>query len=328
MKDYELNVLDQYHIEVSSTHRTRGAILCDTNQGLLLLKESKFSNKRVPMLCKLYTLMEDRGYKMVDRPVENKEGEIISALEDGSKYMLRHWFNGRECDVRKEGEILEATRNLARIHNAMVFSEPIEDFRGIDLMDEYVRHNREMNKTRTFIRNKTPKGDFELAFLECFDYMYEWAKGAIDCLEDSAYKALSQKSAAEGMLVHGEYNYHNVLFTGQGIATTNFEHFYVDIQASDLYYFLRKVMEKHHWNEQLGNKMIGEYGKIRHLAEEEMHYLAIRLAYPEKFWKSSNTYYNSNKAWIPAKSVEKLQISIKQVEEKRQFLKNIFAFHL
>ena len=56
--------------------------------------------------------------------------------------------------------------------------------------------------------------------------------------------------------------------------------------------------------------------------------MAVRLAYPEKFWKVANSYYHSNKAWIPEKSVEKLQISIAQTEKKNQFLKDLFSFHL
>jgi len=328
MKDYELSVLDQYHIEVTGTHRTRGAILCDTNQGLLLLKESKLSNKRVPMLCRLYTHMEMNGFHMIDSPIANQTGEIISFLEDDSKYMLKRWFNGRECDVRKESEIIEAAKNLARLHKVLVLSDKIDDFTGSDLRLEYLRHNRELKKARTFIRGKTPKGDFELVFLKHFDYMYDWAQRVVDYLEESEYQDLLGNSISQGIFVHGEYNYHNVMFVNREIATTNFEHFYVDIQAADLYYFLRKVMEKYHWNEKLGSKILKEYQQIRPMEKEELKYLAVRLAYPEKFWKSANTYYNSNKAWIPAKSIEKLQVSIQQIEEKRKFLENIFAFHL
>jgi len=328
MKDYELSILDQYHIEVTGTHRTRGAILCDTDQGLLLLKESKLSNKRVPMLCRLHTHLKESGYKMTDAPFANKEEEIISVLEDGSKYMLKHWFNGRECDVRKEVEIVEAVKNLAHLHKSLILSEEINEFTGSDLREEYMRHNRELKKTRTFIRSKTPKGDFELVFLEHFDYMYDWARKVVDYLEESEYQELLEQSISNGIFVHGEYNYHNVMFANQGVATTNFEHFYVDIQAADLYYFLRKVMEKYHWNESLGKKILKEYRQIRPMEKEELKYLAVRLAYPEKFWKCANTYYNSNKAWIPAKSIEKLQVSIEQMEEKRKFLENIFTFHL
>ena len=41
MKDYGISVLTQYQMEVFGTHKVRGAILCDTDKGLLLLKETR-----------------------------------------------------------------------------------------------------------------------------------------------------------------------------------------------------------------------------------------------------------------------------------------------
>lgn len=38
MKDYGISVLTQYQMEVFGTHKVRGAILCDTDKGLLLLR--------------------------------------------------------------------------------------------------------------------------------------------------------------------------------------------------------------------------------------------------------------------------------------------------
>jgi spore coat protein I len=132
----------------------------------------------------------------------------------------------------------------------------------------------------------------------------------------------------EKMLVHGDYNYHNILFTTEGIATTNFEHFKIDVQVQDLYYFLRKVMEKYQWDERLGREMMDAYQSVRPLDAREMECIALCLSYPEKFWKIVSTYYHSNKAWIPEKNVEKLRTSILQVQEKQRFIENLFSFHL
>ncbi|MFR7441041.1 MAG: hypothetical protein ACLUUG_07125 [Lachnospiraceae bacterium] len=33
MQDYEQSILEQYNLEVNSTRKTRGAILCDAKQG-------------------------------------------------------------------------------------------------------------------------------------------------------------------------------------------------------------------------------------------------------------------------------------------------------
>ena len=40
MRDYGVSVLEQYPIEVTNVRRVRGAVLCETNQGLMLLKEA------------------------------------------------------------------------------------------------------------------------------------------------------------------------------------------------------------------------------------------------------------------------------------------------
>lgn len=67
---------------------------------------------------------------------------------------------------------------------------------------------------------------------------------------------------------------------------------------------------------------------VHPLTEGEMEYLKIRLIYPEKFWKTANSYYCTNKAWISVKNIEKLQTAIRQTEEKKMFLKELFGFEL
>lgn len=329
MKDYSLNVLEQYDIEVNSTRKVRGAVLCDTDVGALLLTEAAVSDHKLPVLEMLLTKISGCGYERVDSIFINKEGELVTEAEDGTRYVLKCWFSGRECDVKREQEVLEAVRNLARLHRMMKLpGEESGEFPGNNLQEEFRRHNRELRKVRTFIRNRTAKGTFEQVVLEHFEAMYLWAEQAEKKLLSSAYERLTQTSREEGTIIHGDYNYHNVWMTPKGIATTNFEHFANDIQASDLYYFMRKVLEKHEWNTELGRAMLRVYQEIMPLSEEERDYLAIRFSYPEKFWKLINSYYHSNKAWIPEKDVEKLRTVIAQTERKKRFLESIFSFHL
>ena len=306
MKDFETDVLEQYHIEVKGTRKTRGAILCDTDRGMLLLKELTFSEKRVPLLYKLCHQLEEKGYGLVDTIVPNKEGEYVTSAPDQTKYILKRWYGGRECDVRNEEELCSATANLAYLHNLMAGADVLEEgtvVREHDLKEEYQRHNRELRKVRTFIRNKVGKGEFELLYLKEFEEQHALGEAVVRKLETDHYETLRQKSKTEHTWIHGDYNYHNVLMTYRGVATTNFEHFREDIQMADFYYFLRKVMEKCQWNERIGNMLLETYDKGKTISREELDYLAVRLAYPEKFWKVANSYYHSNKAWIPEKSV-------------------------
>ncbi len=339
MREYELEVLEQYDVEVTRTRKIRGAFFCETKEGTMVLKEAAVSDRRALLLYTLLRHLESEGYPDVDTPVRNREMELVSTFRGQTRYMLKKWYVGRECDVRRESEVLEAVRNLARLHRKMcwkgISQEGLYPLAGRHLKEEFLCHNRELKKVRNFIRDKVNKGQFEYLFLQYFEKMYQLAVQVTKRLEESEYDNLYRNSLEQGLLVHGDYNYHNILMLpdnekndGATIATTNFEHFRVDVQVLDLYYFLRKVMEKHKWKESLGRAMLEAYAEIRPFSPGELEVIALKTAYPEKFWKTANTYYHSNKAWIPEKSVEKLQTAILQTEEKSRFLQRIFTFFL
>lgn len=333
MQEYEIDsILEQYDIAVISTRKTRGAILCDTDKGLLLLKEVDVSQTKTPALLDLYEYLENQGYTQADFPMKNSAGEYISVTEEGGRFMLKRWADGRECDIRKTAELLKASGNLAKLHILMRGEREHNVPLTQHLKEEYMRHNRELKKVRRFMRGVSPKGEFEISFLKYFDGMYRWADAALTILEESDYERLYRESAEKFYLTHGEYNYHNIMMCQQPssniMMTTNFDRFKREIQVEDLYYFLRKVLEKQGWKERLGDNMLNAYSAIKPISREEMDYLKIRLIYPEKFWKIADSYYRSNKAWISAKSIEKISVAIRQTEEKERFLNNIFAFHL
>lgn len=333
MRDNELTILEQYDIDVKSTRKVRDAVLCESRQGLFLIKELRFSEKRLRVLEQLGEHLRQRGCDNIDWILKTKEDELFSVSEEGTKYFLKKWFLGRECDIHREKDVLDATVNLAKIHLALRGfegdeSEGLYVTEAEDLREEYFRHNREMKKVRTFMRDKVDKGNFELTFLKHFDSMYATAGSALEHLNDSNYEELFSESKRNHTLVHGDYNYHNILMTYSGIATTNLEHVQSNVQVTDLYYFLRKVMEKNHWDTALGDKILNCYQKNIPFKTGELEYIAICLAYPEKFWKAANSYYRSRKVWLPAKNLEKLELVIKQTEEKRTFLETIFSFQL
>lgn len=333
MRECEQSILEQYDIDVKNMRKVREAYLCETDKGVFLLKEMQISEKRIPMLFRLGEHLQEQGMNEVDWILKNKEGELFCASEDGTKYFVKRWFSGKECDVKKENELLSAIKNLTKIHQALRVpisweSEEQVVHKGEDLEQEFFRHNRELKKVRTFIRDRVGKGSFEQAFLQNFDAMYGWAECATERLKESNYKTLLKESQEKRFLIHGDYNYHNILMLHTGVATTSFEHFQENIQVTDLYYFLRKAMEKHHWDVVLGDKMLEYYQRFLSLSSDELEYIGICIAYPEKFWKVANSYYRSKKVWIPAKNLEKLELVIRQTEEKRIFLEKLFSFRL
>ncbi len=342
MKDIESRLLEKYWVDVNHVRKVRSGYLCDTKQGLLRIKELSSSDKKIPYVQYVCQQLKESGFQYVDEMLPNKEGDLVCDMRDHGKYVLKHWFMGRECDIYRERELMLACEMLAHLHNHLdivsgqivqMQKDLLEDerwnqFSATNLEVEWKRHNQELKKIRKYMRRKVTKGEFEALYLKRFDEFYSVAEQVVEKLEASTYGELYQCAIENKYLTHGDYNYHNILFVGSNIAITNFERFRVEIPISDLYYFLRKVMEKCNWDENTGYKMLESYGRVRNITEGEWEYIALRLSYPEKLWKLTNCYYNTNKAWISDKNVEKLRTSIEQMAIKQQFVHSIFAFHL
>ena len=67
--------------------------------------------------------------------------------------------------------------------------------------------------------------------------------------------------------------------------------------------------------------MVSAYDKVRRLNRWEKQQLSVRMAYPEKFWKVANHYFNSRKSWANSRDSEKLAKICAQEKERTEFLK-------
>lgn len=321
--DYGLSTLEQYGLTAETTARTRGALLCRTQKGLLILREFTGSEKKLGKQQELLLALKEKGI-CVDSFLPNQEGSLVSRDKDDAAFTLQYWYEGRECDTKSREDILRSVSTLARLHTVMKLA-PAEEYREKSLREVYVRHNQEIRKIRKFIRKKGASGVFEKEFLASAEWFLKRGELALEMLEESGYEALRKEAWEEGAVCHGEYSQHNVLMMKGETAVTNFGHWSFDIQMSDLYRFMRKILEKYNWDLPLAREMLKAYHKIRPVSRREWENLKVRFTYPEKYWKLANYYYSHNKAWISEKNTEKLRILISQQEIWGNFSEKCFG---
>ena len=77
MNDRAVNLLEQYEIEVNRTWKGRGAILCDSNKGLLILKEYCGPADKVEFQDYLLKHINESGDVRVESILRTKEDEFI-----------------------------------------------------------------------------------------------------------------------------------------------------------------------------------------------------------------------------------------------------------
>ncbi len=323
MFDYGLSTLEQYGLTAKKSLRTRGALLCYTEKGLFICREFEGSEKKLELQQQLLKTLWEAGC-FVDRFLENEEGNLVSYDKDGIPFTLQYWFEGRECDTKSREDILKSVSTLARLHKIMHL--PVEkDYQEKSLKEEYLRHNQELRKIRKFIRSHGAVCSFEKDYLSSVEWFLERGEKALKMLDTASYETLREKAFADGCICHGEYNQHNVRITETGEAVTNFGHFCFDVQISDLYRFMRKILEKYEWDQNLAMGMLTAYNRENHISKEEWENLKVRFTYPEKYWKLSNYYFSHNKAWISEKNGEKLKKLIEQKEKWGEFPEKCFG---
>lgn len=317
MYDHGLGVLEKYGLAAGSVVRGRGALICETEEGTKLIKEYWGSPRKLEFQRRLQLHCRQEGFPLVDLVMENQEGQTVTVDGEGVPYAVRDWFAGRECDTRSREDILKSVRSLAALHKVMQMPAR-EDLPEENLLEECRKHNQEMRRIRKFVQSRKKKNDFETKLAGSISGFLEQGEQVVQMLEQSPYREL--RRACPDSICHGDCNQHNILLTRRGVAFTNFEKWSFGLQTGDLYLFMRKILEKHNWNQELGRRMVEEYHKERRLTPEELENLRLRLSYPWKFWKLANFYAGSSKVWISQKNTEKLEQTIRQAEPWRRFL--------
>lgn len=117
--DKGLSVLEQYDLTSENTHRGRGALLCQTQQGLKMIRPYNGPAGRLEKVYELLEHLKEAGHKNIDQILRNKEGNLISTDKDGISYIVKDWWDLRECDARSGNDVIKAVRELASVHKDM-----------------------------------------------------------------------------------------------------------------------------------------------------------------------------------------------------------------
>lgn len=347
MNEKYMEALEQYNMEVLSVRKGRGSWICETAEGCRLLKEYRGTARRLEFEDQVLGMLDPRTSLRTDRYIRNKEGSLLSITGDGTRYILKEWFTDRECNVRDGFEIRQALSRLAILHRQLREIEFKEEWNmgstcEQPLEEEMERHNREMQRARNYIRGKRKKTEFELCVIGNYEMFYDQAReaaGGMRKLWEQTEEAVQPLKAAELMkqeaaedqpaaskplyLCHGDLDQHHVLMGGNYTAIIEYNRMHLGIQAADLYRFMRKAMEKHGWNADLGLSMLESYERVLPMDKKERTCLYYLFLYPEKYWKQLNFYYNANKAWIPERNIEKLRSLEAQQRARNSFLRQL-----
>lgn len=316
-------ILKLYDLEVSQITKGRGFYICSTSQGKKMLMPFHGSREKGAFLKEYLEYLGENNWEVQQiLPAANQEA--VSEDDQGNRYILKDMYEGSEISTRNLEEICGAMELLGKYHKTaekcpLEIPACMANSRN-NLCQQYEKHSRELNKVYHYVKVRKKKNDFERQFT----IQYPFLAGNVEETVEKM-KEVHEKSQIT-LICHGDFNQHNVLSTKQGLKLINFEHLEYNVSVVDVAHFMRKILEKNGWHEEVGGAMLKSYEKSRPFSVQEKEYLYLMLQFPEKLWKLANHYYNSHKAWMSGRDLEKLENIASQEEMRQQFLQNMFSF--
>lgn len=392
MSEKLAEVYEQYDMEILSSKKGRGSTILTTSNGLRILEPFRGNITRLEQEYILKQLLSKHGCTNIDSIFLNKDEQLLSYDKYRQPFVLKLHFQGEECDMHKEEDVIKAVKTLAQFHiygreiikefhegwnihlqekeehrieeirQAMDNGEDLEKLASLYEISEealnkvlsinteenmkeeiishnktldydtkkshgienvFERHNMEMKKIQKYISRVKRKNEFEKTYLRVYDGFYDKGVKCLKMISDMSDELICNDGGFMNLhygICHGSYNQHNVIIGENVNAIVHFERFSKGNQLNDLYQFARKVMEKNHFDYELLQVMFEAYKEYIPLNGEDYRYMYVLFAYPEKFWKIANSYYNTNKAFLSPKYMEKLDTVILQEEEKQALL--------
>ena len=351
MNERAISVLDHYDLTLQRSYKGRGSMICETEQGLYILKEFTGREERILEINPYLKALRENGF-LVETYIRNKESRYICQDREQKNYVVKDYFKGNECQIENENELLQAFAYLGRLQKTLqrIGTLPKEELpeeeegeeeycgenyrkeaaelskeknaeefrkeaavelpRDTRLLQDIHKKNRELRHIRKYLKTKNNPSGFEEYLKNHYEPFFSQAQEVEKELEQ-------MEVSAQAILCHGDFQYHNLLFTEEGIAIINFEKMQYDDAARDLAMFFRKVMEKNGWNTDLAAMLLQSYNQQYALTKEEYQLFLFRISYPEKFRKIVNNYMNSRKLVLFDKSREKIERLLQQ-ENARQ----------
>lgn len=322
MAEQELSVLDQYDLEIKNARKGRGFWIINGKEGDYVLKEYQGDSERVALQKRITDCLKGRTGVDVQEIIANKEGALLSTDADERKYMLQTFMEGRECNVKEEKECELAIRSMARLHKGMYIERAeMPEITPYSLLHEFEKRNTELRRIRRYLKEKKQKNEFERFLYKNFNYFFEKALAVEE--EWKTYEDFCMRSDDSQLFCHGDYQHHNVWLSYHDVMILHFEKFAADYPCRDLYLFLRKLLEKNEWNMEMGMWVLKLYCEERSVSAAEKVSMLYRFAYPEKFWKIANYYFNSKKSFMPEKNAEKLEKLLQQEQKRELFIEEV-----
>lgn len=299
MREFEIE--RQFDVKIENIKPSKGVYLLKTDKGMKCLKRVNYGTQKLLFVYGAKEHLIKNGFPYVDEYCNNVDGNPY-ALVNEDIYTLSEWISGRECDFKNKEDVINASKCLAKLHEASKGYEPPENSklktdigRWHHLMEKRVKA---LDKMRDMGRKKSNKGDFDLNYTKVVQFYKDLGRKAIEVLNDSKYDELCNTTENEKGFCHHDFTYHNIVIDNDNkVNVIDFDYCKREIRAYDISSFMIKVLKRSNWDIDNAELIINSYNEVSRIKEEEYRVIFAFLLFPQRFWRLANRYYYNEVNW-------------------------------
>lgn len=316
-------MLKEFGLTAKRVSREFGAYLCETDQGLYLVKSADESEREMLFAHRVKEHLKEMGFDDTDRYCLTSEGQPW-LLVNREVLTVRRWMRGEEMDLEKTEDCRRLAQSLAKLHLCCTGLELPAELAVIPRYDDWPgRMERQMRRIRSLGKNIRRRGrmeEFDLLFLKALRTYEVDGQEAIAGLSGGCMEKVSARAQEQQAFCHAQFSNHSVLFAKHKWMVHDFEGAQLAPPVMDLARLLEKTLRKNKWNASCGQALILAYEKERELMKEEREVLYYYLLYPQRAWELAGEGYDRRSQWVPAVYRTKLEIFTELAAERRKCL--------
>ncbi len=312
-------ITSAWGLELYRAEQVKDVYRIETNQGVKNLKVSPLNPKQLDFVHQAVLHLSQNGFQKMTPLIKTLSGKTY--VDDGTAaYTLFNWIDGKQCKLRSERELAQATAVLAEFH---LYSRGFTPHSQTKLRSRvgkcsknFVKRSQELLEYKK-IAAQMPGDRFAELYLKNIDYYLPLATNAIQLLEQSPYPELVAAYQLRRPFAHGDPAARNFILTPEKqIYLIDFDSCRLEMPILDLIKFARRVLKKHHWKFEVFSQMLTAYQQIQPFSREEFQVMQSVLSFPQKFWRMSSRYFEQRDRRSPERLTHKFE---KLLKERKNF---------
>lgn len=325
MEDVNGKILYQgYGLKLLNTTRNRTGFVCKTDRGYKEVKKNNVDENAIIFESQAKEHLARHGFCNLtnfNKTIDNKPFYLF----EGNRYVVEDYITTQSIDLSSRDNILEAVRTLAEMHKASCgFHSEIKNTNIGRLPAIYEKRNNELVRIKKWIGSQSNLSKVDLIVLKNYDYFKRKAAQSFEMLQNSHYNRLMEQAVEVQSFCHNAYKGDNIRLMETGnLFVAGFQKCAYDTCIVDLAEFIRRYMKNEDCSINVISDMIEEYNKMKTVTNEDRELLFAMLAYPYKFLKICNEYYNRRRVYVSDGVVQKLENCVAQSERNDKILNQL-----